>query len=109
MTNEWRHIEGIYIEEANFPVRMEFGGEKIVIFREGNDYWAVQRYCPHQHTDFSRGAIVSNGTMIRCGLHAYTFKLSDGTGVNCPGYKINVYEVQQEGAQLLGRSINTGN
>ncbi len=108
MTSEWRPIDGIDPEEATFPLRTALGGEKIVVFREGDDYWAVERYCPHQHTDFSRGAIVGNGTMIRCGLHAYTFNLSDGSGVNCPGYTINIYEVRREGTRLLGRPITTG-
>ena len=108
MTSEWRPIEGIDVEAADFPRRGELGGKKIVVFREGDDYRAVERYCPHQHTDFSRGAIVGNGTMIRCGLHAYTFKLSDGSGVNCPGYKIDVYEVRREGTQLMGRPIAAG-
>ena len=108
MTNEWRQIEDIDIEKTKFPLRTELGGEKIVVFRDGDDYWAVERYCPHQHTDFSRGMIVGNGTMIRCGLHAYTFKLSDGSGVNCPGYKIDVYEVRKEGTRLLGRRVAAG-
>ena len=108
MTSEWQPIEGIDPEEAAFPLRTALGGERIVVFREGNDYWAVERYCPHQHTDFSRGVIVGNGTMIRCGLHAYTFKLADGSGVNCPGYKINVYEVRREGRRLLGPPVAVG-
>lgn len=105
MTSEWRQIEGIDPQETDFPLRTELDGEKIVVFREGDDYCGVERYCPHQHTDFSRGAIMGNGTMIRCGLHAYTFKLSDGSGVNCPGYTIKIYEIRREGSRLLGRAI----
>ncbi len=44
--------------------------------------------------------------MIRCGLHAYTFKLADGNGVNCPGYRIAVYEVMSDGSRLMGRRID---
>ncbi len=72
-------------------------------FRVGDGYRAVQRHCPHQNTDFSRGLIVGDGAMIRCGLHAYTFKLADGNGVNCPGYRIAVYDVMRDGSRLLGR------
>ena len=46
--------------------------------------------------------------MIRCGLHAYTFKLADGNGVNCPGYRIAVYEVMRDGSRLLGRRVEVG-
>ena len=105
MQGDWQPIDGVNADQASFPLRCELAGEKIVVFHEDDDYWAVERYCPHQHTDFSRGLIVGNGTMIRCGLHAYTFKLSDGSGVNCPGYRIRIFEVRREGTQLLGRPL----
>jgi nitrite reductase/ring-hydroxylating ferredoxin subunit len=43
--------------------------------------------------------------MIRCAQHNYTFKLSDGKGVNCPGFKIKVYEVKREDGALFARTI----
>ena len=43
--------------------------------------------------------------MIRCALHAYTFKLADGKGVNCPGYEIDVYEIAREGDALSARKV----
>ena len=99
---DWSSIDGVDPEGTGFPVRAELGGEKIVVFRVGDGYRAVQRHCPHQNTDFSRGLIVGDGSMIRCGLHAYTFKLADGNGVNCPGYRIAVYDVMRDGSRLLG-------
>lgn len=102
---DWLPIDGIDPEAASYPVRAEIGGEKVVVFRLGDGYRAVQRYCPHQNTDFSRGLVVGDGAMIRCGLHAYTFKLADGNGVNCPGYRIAVYEVMRNGSRLLGRRV----
>lgn len=105
MSDGWLPIENVHPDESKFPIRSELGGEKIVVLRTGDSYRAIQRYCPHQHTDLSRGMVVGNGAMIRCGLHAYTFKLSDGTGVNCPGYTIDVYEVKRDGDRLLGRRI----
>ena len=102
---DWIPINGVDPEEAVFPTRAELGGERIVVFRVGDEFRAVQRQCPHQNTDFSRGLIVGSGTMIRCGLHAYTFKLADGNGVNCPGYQIAVYDVMRDGSRLLGRRV----
>lgn len=103
--DDWSPIDGVDPEGPNFPVRAEVGGERVVVFRVGDGYRAVQRQCPHQNTDFSRGVIVGDGAMIRCGLHAYTFKLADGNGVNCPGYQIAVYDVMRDGARLLGRRV----
>ena len=103
MSSDWAPIDGVDPDATAFPARAELGGEKIVVFRIGDGYRAAQRHCPHQNTDFSRGVIMGDGAMLRCGLHAYTFKLADGNGVNCPGYRIAVYEVRREGGRLLGR------
>ena len=43
------------------------------------------------------GANLSNGI---------TFKLSDGKGVNCPGFKVKVYEIKEENGALYGRIAN---
>lgn len=103
---DWLPIDGVDAEAASFPARAEIGGEKVVVVRVGDGYRAVQRHCPHQNTDFSRGVIMGDGAMIRCGLHAYTFKLSDGNGVNCPGYRIAVYEVARDGPRLVARRVD---
>ena len=107
MTNagEWLPIDGVDAESESFPARAEIGGEKVVVFSLGDGYRAVQRHCPHQNTDFSRGLVVGDGAMIRCALHAYTFKLADGNGVNCPGYRIAVYDVMRDGSRLVGRRV----
>jgi nitrite reductase/ring-hydroxylating ferredoxin subunit len=105
---DWSPIDGVDPEREGFPARAELDGDKIVVFRVGDGFRAVQRYCPHQNTDFSRGLIVGDGAMLRCGLHAYTFKLADGNGVNCPGYRIAVYEVIRDGARLVGRRVDAG-
>ncbi len=105
VTRDWHPINGVDPDGASFPARAEIGGEKVVVFRVGEGYRAVQRHCPHRNTDFSRGLVVGDGAMIRCGLHAYTFKLSDGNGVNCPGYRIAVYEVARDGPGLVARRV----
>jgi len=50
--------------------------------------------------------LVANDTMVRCPLHVFTFKLSDGKGVNCPGFRLKVYEIKEENGVLFGRSAN---
>ena len=43
--------------------------------------------------------------MLRCARHGYTFRFSDGKGVNCPGYRLSVYEVVQQADGLRARAI----
>ena len=63
-----------------------------------NDYFANGK----QLTD----AFLQGGsTMIRCRWHNYVFRLNDGKAVNCPGYKLKVFEVKREGASLVARAV----
>ena len=50
--------------------------------------------------------LTANDTMVRCPLHVFTFKLSDGKGVNCPGFRVKVYEIKEENGALYGRIAN---
>jgi nitrite reductase/ring-hydroxylating ferredoxin subunit len=50
--------------------------------------------------------LTANDTMVRCPLHVFTFRLSDGKGVNCPGFRIKIYEVKEENGALYGRSVS---
>lgn len=102
---DWQVLEGLNPDTTEFPVRAEIGSEKVVVLKLGDEFRAIQRRCPHQNTDLSRGLIVGDGTLIRCALHAYTFKLSDGKGVNCPGYSINIFEVSRDGDVLRARRV----
>ena len=101
---EWYDLEEIDAESVEFPVATTVAGEDAVIFQNGDDYYGVQRLCPHQDADFaSRGKIVANGKMIRCMLHGFVFKLATGKGVNAGSQCIDVYEVQRDGPRLQAR------
>ena len=50
--------------------------------------------------------LIANETMVRCPLHVFTFKLSDGKGVNCLGFRIKVYEIKEENGKFYGRCVN---
>ena len=47
----------------------------------------------------------ANDTMVRCYLHVFTFKLSDGKGVNCPGFRLKLFEIRQAEDALYGRPV----
>ena len=48
--------------------------------------------------------LTADDTMVRCPLHVFTFRLSDGKGVNCPGFRLKVYEIKEENGALLRQS-----
>ena len=53
-----------------------------------------------------KAELIANDTMVRCPLHVFTFKLSDGKGVNCPGFQLKVYEIEEKNGVLFGRSVD---
>jgi nitrite reductase/ring-hydroxylating ferredoxin subunit len=102
---QWHDLEEIDAEEATFPLACTVDGADMVVFQNGDSYCGVQRLCPHQDADFVRcGMVMGNGTMLRCRLHGWVFKLDTGKGVNA-GQKdgIEVYEVERDGSRLKAR------
>ena len=102
----WQALVGLRPDHTKFPARASLQGEGIVIFRTEAGLRGVQRSCPHMHATMMNAELTANDTMVRCHLHAFTFKLSDGKGVNCPGFKIKVYEIKEEDGVFFGRSAN---
>jgi len=103
---EWYRLDGLDPASAEFPARARVGSEAIVIFKTGAGLRGVQRLCPHQRAPLTNGVIAGNGTMIRCPQHNYLFRLADGKGVNCPGFRLAVYEIKEEDGALFARAAN---
>ena len=82
------------------------GGDQILVFRVKGGFRGTARVCPHQQFPLSDGILQGGDAMLRCRRHSYVFRLSDGKGINCPGYKLKVYEVKQEGAALFARAAS---
>jgi nitrite reductase/ring-hydroxylating ferredoxin subunit len=104
--NPWRVLNGLHPEATKYPARASFDGQGIVIFKTKNGFRGVQRSCPHMQATMLQAQLTAEETMVRCHLHVFTFKLSDGKGVNCPGYRVKVYEIKEEGGVLYGRTAN---
>jgi nitrite reductase/ring-hydroxylating ferredoxin subunit len=102
----WQPLVGLRPDNAKYPARASVEGEGIVILKTKSGYRGVQRACPHMQATMMNAELTANDTMVRCPLHVFTFKLSDGKGVNCPGFKIKVYEIKEEGGTFYGRLVN---
>jgi len=100
----WTAIDGLDAASITEPVSIAFEERPIWIFRApAGGFFGVQDTCPHTEQTLGNAAIVSNGTMIRCAFHNYTFRLANGKGVNCPGFRIDVYDVKAEDGRLFVR------
>ena len=102
----WHAVAGLRPENTKYPARASINGEGIVVVRTKTGYRGIQRSCPHMQATMMGAELTANDTMVRCFLHAFTFRLSDGKGVNCPGFKIKVYEIKEENGAFFGRIAN---
>jgi nitrite reductase/ring-hydroxylating ferredoxin subunit len=102
----WQPLAGLRPDNTKYPARASMEGEGIVVFKTKSGYRGVQRACPHMQATMMNAELVANETMVRCPLHVFTFKLSDGKGVNCPGFKVKVYEIKEENGALYCRIAN---
>jgi nitrite reductase/ring-hydroxylating ferredoxin subunit len=103
---DWHVLTGFRPDGVKYPARANLDGEGIVIFRTKSGLRGVQRSCPHMQATLMNAELTANDTMIRCPLHVFTFRLSDGKGVNCPGFRIKIYEIKEDNGLLYGRSVN---
>ncbi len=100
----WQHLTEVD-PTGSFPARARFSGESIVIFRTKHGYRGTGRSCPHMFATMLKAELAVDETMVRCPLHVFTFRLSDGKGVNCPGFSLPVYEVEERDGALYARSL----
>lgn len=102
----WYLLAGLRADAAKYPARASIEGNGIVVFKTRSGFRGVQRACPHMQATMMNAELIANDTMIRCPLHVFTFKLSDGKGVNCPGFKVTIYEIKEDDGKFFGRVAN---
>lgn len=100
---DWQALDGVDPATATFPARVRLASQDVLILKVGDGFRGVQRTCPHQHTSFGDAVLVNGDKFIRCAMHGYTFRLTDGKGINCPGYRIKVFDVENRAGQLFVR------
>lgn len=99
----WQEIAAFDAASATFPTRVRLGTEGIVVFKNGAEYFGVQRACPHQGGSMLEAVLQGGGTLLRCSRHNYVFKTATGGPVNCPGFKLQMYDVKEEGGRFFAR------
>jgi len=99
----WQVLEGIDPDTAEFPALTRVGDERILVLKIGDGFRGVERGCPHQQRSLHDAFLQGGDTMIRCRWHNYVFRLRDGKSVNCPGFRLKVFDVKRENGALLAR------
>jgi nitrite reductase/ring-hydroxylating ferredoxin subunit len=87
---------------------VEAGGQKLLLARVGDTYFAAQRKCPHLGFNLCRGSL--DGAAVVCPLHKAKFDLATGQIERDPKLlflnmkaksNLAVYPVRIEGEDIL--------
>lgn len=70
------------------------GGERIAVFRDGNQIGAVTNLCAHQNGPLGEGRIIDG--CITCPWHGYQYRLADGCAPPPFTEKLVTYRVRIE-------------
>jgi nitrite reductase/ring-hydroxylating ferredoxin subunit/DMSO/TMAO reductase YedYZ heme-binding membrane subunit len=64
------------ISDKRAKIVSALGGERIAVFRDGNQIGAVSNLCAHQNGPIGEGCIVAG--LVTCPWHGYQYRLADG-------------------------------
>ena len=73
-------------------------GERIALFLNQGQFYAIEDMCPHMGASLARG-YVEDGA-VACPLHYWRFRLADGAWADNPTLKIASYPVRIEGDRI---------
>jgi nitrite reductase/ring-hydroxylating ferredoxin subunit len=80
---------------AGDVIAVTAGGRELVLGRDGETYFACQRWCPHRRGDLADG-IVSRNHLI-CPQHGYRFAAATGKHDEASEYCLTTYPVRVTG------------
>lgn len=73
---------------------VQAGLKKIALFRLGDEYHAIQNFCPHAGGYLGLGEVRDD--CVRCPRHAWKFEIKTGRCLTDPRYEARRYETKVE-------------
>jgi len=67
-------------------------GQILALFRQGDKVHAIDDACPHMGFSLAGGAVEDG--VVTCPLHAWRFRLEDGSWLSSPRVKVGCYRVR---------------
>lgn len=93
----------------------EVNGREIAVFREGDEYFALANYCPHQAGPLCEGPVTGKITvgedmnwrysedkkLVTCPWHYWKFDVQTGKSAKDGRYRVPTYEVEIRDERIL--------
>ncbi len=92
MTDPWRPVAKVSQVRSGDVLAVEVDGKQIVVGRDGDRLFAMQRQCVHRGGDLAEG-IVSRGHLI-CPNHGWRFSTATGCHADASEYCLVTYAVR---------------
>lgn len=94
----WRAVAKVANVRPGDLLPLDLDGTEVVLGRDGDRYFAVQRRCVHRGGDLSEG-IISRGHLI-CPNHAWRFSTATGCHAEASEYCLVTYAVRVVGDDI---------
>jgi nitrite reductase/ring-hydroxylating ferredoxin subunit len=103
-TDDLDFAGGIDIQEVadGAIIRGHVGGEKVLLVRRGEDYFAIGAECTHYHAQLANGLIVDD--TIRCPMHHACFSLRTGEALCAPALDpVSIWRIERGLGKIIIR------
>ncbi|RJG11055.1 non-heme iron oxygenase ferredoxin subunit [Pseudomonas cavernicola] len=87
--------------EAGTGKTVYLGGTPVALFNVDGEYFAIHNTCPHEDGPLGEGTLC--GCVVTCPMHAYEFDVTSGECLTEPAYRVEQFEVQVDGDDILVR------
>jgi NAD(P)H-dependent nitrite reductase small subunit len=96
----WHIVASLEDLDADGSLAVRVNEVAIALFRQGNEVYAAEGFCPHQGGQMA-DALVSDG-IVTCPLHAWQFRLADGANVDeGPGLRTFPVRIEDDKVSVL--------
>ena len=92
----------IKIKKNNVPIGklIEISqSPKIIIFNNGEKYFAVSGICPHAKWPLELGTVKEK--TLTCGGHGWEFNITDGECITNPGRNLKKYNILEANNEII--------
>jgi nitrite reductase (NADH) small subunit/3-phenylpropionate/trans-cinnamate dioxygenase ferredoxin subunit len=97
--SEFVNVGSISDFEQDQGKAIEVNGRLVAIFRKGDQFFAIDDFCPHMGASLAGGYV--EGEMVTCPWHAWRFCIRDGTWEDNPRVKVDAFEVRVEEGNVM--------